>query len=215
MSVEEFEWSSTDESTRQRRLDLYQQEIVQCRLCVDAGHIKSALPIFHGHASARVMVVGQAPAAPVSERPLPYSGATGRTLKDWLERAGFDPAKFYSSFYLTALTKCFPGTNPGGDGDRAPSRHEISLCVPHLKREIELVLPALILPLGRLSITFFVGKAPLSDLVGNVYHRGDAYVLPLPHPSGVSRWLNQPMHRDLLAKAIEHLQRLRETLDLD
>ncbi len=137
MSVEEFEWSSTDESTRQRRLDLYQQDIAQCRLCVDAGHIKSALPIFHGHASARVMVVGQAPAAPVSERPLPYSGATGRTLKDWLERAGFDPAKFYSSFYLTALTKCFPGTNPGGDGDRAPSRHEISLCVPHLKREIE------------------------------------------------------------------------------
>ncbi len=206
---------SLDVEERQRRLAVHQRNVSQCQLCVEAGYIKTALPVFHGHASARVMVVGQAPAAPVPERPLPYSGATGRTLKDWLERAGFDPAKFYSSFYLTALTKCFPGTNLGGDGDRAPSRHEISLCVPHLKREIELVHPALILPLGRLSITFFVGKATLSDLVGNVYRRGDAYVLPLPHPSGVSRWLNQPMHRDLLVQSIKHLQRLRETLNLD
>lgn len=206
---------SLDVEERQRRLAVHQRNVSQCQLCVKAGYIKTALPVFHGHASARVMVVGQAPAAPVPERPLPYSGATGRTLKDWLERAGFDPAKFYSSFYLTALTKCFPGTNLGGDGDRAPSRHEISLCVPHLKREIELVHPALILPLGRLSITFFVGKATLSDLVGNVYRRGDAYVLPLPHPSGVSRWLNQPMHRDLLVQSIKHLQRLRETLNLD
>lgn len=203
-----------DDDGRQSELIAYQRTISQCRHCVDAGYIESALPIFHGKASVRVMVVGQAPAAPVSERPLPYSGATGLTLQGWLERAGFDPAQFHSAFYLTSLTKCFPGSSATGNGDRAPSRHEIRLCLPHLERELELVRPALILPLGRLSISYFVGKAPLSDLVGHVHHRGDAYVVPLPHPSGVSRWLNQSEHRTLLDQAIGHLRRLRGELRL-
>lgn len=199
----------------QRPLDAYQREIALCRRCVDAGHIDAALPVFHGTASARVMVVGQASAAPKDEQPLPYAGATGRTLQGWLARAGFSAEAFYSSFYLTSLTKCFPGSKPGNKGDRAPSRHEIGLCRPHLEGELELVRPILILPLGRLSITYFVGSAPLAGLIGQVFRRGDAYVVPLPHPSGVSHWLNLAEHQALLDAAIEHLRDLRYDLALD
>ncbi len=199
----------------QRRLDSHQRAMSLCRRCVDAGHIETALPVFHGSASARVMIVGQAPAAPRDERPLPYSGATGRTLQGWLARAGFDTEAFYSSFYLTSLTKCFPGSQPGNKGDRAPSQHEIGLCRPHLVQELELVRPNLILPLGRLSITYFIDAAPLAGLIGKVFRRGAAYVVPLPHPSGVSHWLNQAEHQALLDTAIEHLRGLRCTLALD
>jgi uracil-DNA glycosylase family 4 len=200
---------------RQRKLEAHQLNIARCRLCVDAGHIESALPIFHGRASARVMVVGQAPAAPSEECPLPYSGATGKTLQSWLARAGFEPNAFRTSFYLTSLTKCFPGSKPSGKGDRAPSRHEIGLCLPHLERELDLVRPLLILPLGRLAITYFVGVAPLADLVGNVYRRDGAHVVPLPHPSGVSHWLNDAEHQAHLNRAIEQIRRLRSELKLD
>ncbi len=207
--------SFDDVKRRQRLLERYHRQVAGCRLCVDAGHLEKALPIFHGTASTRVMVVGQAPAAPNIELELPFSGATGQTLQVWLGRAGFKPEALHGSFYLTSLTKCFPGSHPTGKGDRPPSRSEISLCTSHLERELELVRPELILPLGRLSISFFVGTAPLTELVGKVHRREDAYVVPLPHPSGVSRWLNDPEHQALLDVALSKLSDVREELHLD
>ncbi|HEX3721713.1 MAG TPA: uracil-DNA glycosylase family protein [Nitrolancea sp.] len=203
-----------DKAERQRLLESFQAELRRCRQCVDAGFLGDAYPVFHGTVASRVMVVGQAPAARNAERPLPYSGATGRTLRTWLERAGFDPEALYTSFYLTSLTKCFPGVSPSGKGDRAPSPAEIALCRTHLERELALVRPELILPLGRLSITYFVGKRPLHELVGQLFRRGDAVILPLPHPSGVSHWLNDDANRALLDAALERLRDLRVDLAL-
>src|SRR6185312_8370228 len=193
-------------------LERFHADLRQCRRCIDSGHLTETYPVFHGTTGSRVMVVGQAPAARNAERPLPYSGATGRTLRSWLERAGFDPADLHTRFYLTSLTKCFPGASPSGKGDRAPSPAEIALCRPHLERELELVQPDLILPLGRLAITYFAGKQPLSALVGQLLRREDALVLPLPHPSGVSHWLNDPANRALLDQAIEQLRAVRVEL---
>ena len=94
---------------RQSALEAVQREIVTCALCVEAGFIPRSLPIFHGHVGQRLMIVGQAPGPSAGERPLPYTGATGRTLQGWLERAGFPPEALHRDFYLTSLTKCFPG----------------------------------------------------------------------------------------------------------
>jgi len=205
---------SGDEGNRQRLLAPFHHELRRCRRCVDAGYLTEAHPVFHGDAASRVMVVGQAPAARNAERPLPYSGASGRTLRAWLDRAGFAPDALHTRFYLTSLTKCFPGASASGKGDRAPSPAEIVLCRSHLERELALVQPELILPLGRLSITYFVGKRPLSALVGQLLRRGSAYVLPLPHPSGVSHWLNDPANRALFEAALERLRELRVELGI-
>jgi len=205
---------SNEVDERQRLLRAHQTRMRACRLCVDAGHIPTSLPVFHGSASARVMIVGQAPAAPIMERPLPYSGASGRTLKSWLLGAGFDPERFYTDFYLTSLTKCFPGSKPGSKGDRAPSRREIDLCRAHLEQELALVCPELIIPLGRLSISYFVGPAPLSRVIGEVFERESSRVLPLPHPSGISHWLNAEAHQALLDAALAKLRDLRLELEL-
>jgi uracil-DNA glycosylase family 4 len=207
--------ATVEVAERQRRLTRYQREMSGCRRCVAAGHLECAFPIFHGNASCRVMVVGQAPAAPSFERRLPYSGATGRTLQRWLDQAGFPSGFLHQRCYLTSLTKCFPGTQQTGKGDRAPSSAEISLCSAHLDQELALVQPELILPLGRLAITRFAGRAPLTVLVGTLHRFNRSAVLPLPHPSGVSHWLNEPEHQALLAQALDHLGRLRMELSLD
>lgn len=192
-----------------------QRAIRACRLCVAAGHIPSAAPILRGNRGARLMVVGQAPAVGAAERPLPYSGATGVTLRGWLERAGFPADALYDPerFYLTSVTKCFPGKATSGGGDRLPSRAEVALCGAHLAAELRLVQPELLLALGRLSIETLVpstrGRA-LAELVGTprpAEHpaAGPALVLPLPHPSGVSRWLNAPEHRALVERGLAWL----------
>lgn len=202
-----------DHTERYLALEAAQPEIAACTLCVDRGFIPSAQPIFHGHAGQRLMIVGQAPGPTAGERPLPYTGATGKTLQRWLAQAGFAEGSLHRDFYLTSLTKCFPGpARHGGKGDRPPSAAEIALCAGHLDREIALVQPEIILALGRLAT---VGLDPsarplsLAELVGTLRpaaRAGHAFLLlPLPHPSGVSRWLNDPAHRARLDAALTEL----------
>ena len=189
-----------------RALAALHGEVAACRQCVAAGFILAAHPIFKGEVGNRVMVVGQAPGALAHERPMPYMGASGRTLRAWLAEAGFDAEALHGRFYLTSLTKCFPGASGSGKGDRAPTAAEIALCRGHLDRQLALVRPELVLALGRLAATALVGPAPLADLVGTLRpaeRAGHRFLtLPLPHPSGVSRWLNDPVNRARHAAAL-------------
>ena len=203
-------------SSDQLALETVQREIAACALCVEAGFIPMSLPIFHGHAEQRLMIVGQAPGPSAGERPLPYTGATGKTLQRWLKRAGFAPGALHHDFYLTSLTKCFPGpaTGTAAKGDRPPSAREIALCARHLDREIALVRPQVVIALGRLAAERLDPTArglPLSDLVGSLRpaeRAGHVFrLLPLPHPSGVSRWLNDPAHMARLDEALAVLRR--------
>ena len=194
--------SLRSEDERDVALRAAQAEIRGCRRCVAAGFIPAARPIFRGHARQRVMVVGQAPATFVAERPTPFSGASGKVLRAWFARAGVPLDEFDDRVYLTSLTKCFPGKSASGKGDRAPSAAEIKLCRGHLEREVALVRPATIVTLGRVAGTAFVGPAPLAALVGTRRETEFAgqrlVVLPLPHPSGVSHWLNDAGNRALV-----------------
>jgi uracil-DNA glycosylase family 4 len=205
-----------DTSHAQVALEAVQREIAACTLCVEAGFIPRSLPIFHGHAAQQLMIVGQAPGPSAGERPLPYTGATGRTLQRWLARAGFPSEALHRDFYLTSLTKCFPGpaTGTGAKGDRPPSAKEIALCARHLDREIVLVRPEIVVSLGRLAaerldptarrlqLTELVGSLRPAERAGHVFR-----LLPLPHPSGVSRWLNDPAHVARLDEALTILRR--------
>lgn len=207
-----------DGAERAADLATLHAEIAGCERCVRAGFIPAAHPIFRGEVGQRLMVVGQAPAAYAHERPAPYSGVTGRTLGRWLEAAGFAPGALHARCYLTSLTKCFPGTSRHGKGDRAPSAAEIALCRGHLDRELALVRPRVVLALGRLAATALLGPAPLAELVGTVREAERAghrfLVVPLPHPSGVSRWLNEAANRARVERALARLGELRVALDL-
>jgi uracil-DNA glycosylase len=55
-----------------------------------------------------------------------------------------------------------------------------------------------------------MGAARLEELIGTHEEREGVYLLPLPHPSGVSRWLNDAAHQTLLARALDHLRSWRE-----
>lgn len=188
-------------------------EVRDCRRCVDAGFIGQANPVFRGMDGHRLMIVGQAPGERGHLNSVPYAGATGVALRSWLERAGFDTEDPFDRFYLTSITKCFPGPSATGKGDRAPSSREIALCATHLGREISIVRPELVLTLGRIAATRLICSDSLSDLVGTVRevsHAGHRFLaLPLPHPSGVSHWLNVHENRCRLDRALARLSDLR------
>jgi uracil-DNA glycosylase len=90
------------------------------------------------------------------------------------------------------------------------------LCRPYLDEELGLVRPRVLALLGGLAIQVFWGPAKLDEIVGTYREEQDGrLLLPLPHPSGASRWLNPPEHQALLAKALEQLNRWRVELRLD
>jgi len=134
----------------------------------------------------------------------------------WMERAGFaSEEQVRRRVYMTSITKCFPGKGKGG-GDRRPSRAEVDLCRPHLDRQLALIKPQLLILVGGLAHERFLPGRPLDTLVGRVFDlsgrevstrmRARPLLVPLPHPSGASRWLNAPENRALLDRALRRLR---------
>ncbi len=197
------------------QLEVVQGAILTCTRCVEAGHLAQANPVFRGHAGLRNMIVGQAPGPRAHVSAVPWSGASGTLLRRWFARAGFAPDRFLDDWYFTSLTKCFPGKARHGAGDRAPSAAERTLCRPHLEAEIGLVRPRLIVTLGRLAAEALIPgtrKLTLRDLVGSSFPvdlgYGSVPLIPLPHPSGVGRWLNDSDNRVLVDEALDRLRAL-------
>lgn len=190
------------------------EEILGCRLCQDAGCLERAHPIVPVPTRGRLMIIGQAPGRLSDERGYHFAGPGGRVLTGWLERAGFPPDYFRHDAYLTSLTRCYPGPGPGGHGDRRPSAEEQRLCRPYLDRELRLLDPAVVLLAGQMAIAAFLPGQRLERLVGTEHRIDGRIFLPFPHPSGVSRWLNDPEHRTLLERAIARLAKAREALGL-
>src|SRR6266571_3805481 len=199
---------------REAALASLQQRIRACRLCQEAGYIPLARPLTNGRVSDRIMVIGQAPGHRSVAKGRSFSGPGGSILQKWLEQAGFPPGYLHEHSYLTSLTRCDPGPNPRGDGDRRPSPEELALCRPFLDAELRLVRPKVILLVGTLAIEAFLGKVRLEDVIGTFQERDGMLLLPLPHPSGVSRWLNHPGHQKLHHRALEILSEWRVTYGL-
>jgi uracil-DNA glycosylase len=164
---------------------------------------------------AKVMIAGQAPGRLTVERALMFGGPSGATLERWLQRAGFAPGALRREVYLTALTRCDPGRGASGRGDRKPSPAEVALCHPFLERELAIVRPRVILLVGGMAITLFLGSAQLESMVGELFERGGITLIPLPHPSGVNRWLNDPAHQRLVERALARLAALREAWEAE
>lgn len=192
------------------------KEMRTCQKCRDAGYEITPGAVFSGPLSARVMIIGQAPGVTECEFKRPFNGTSGTRLFRWLAEAGWDEDEFRACQYMSAITKCYPGKDKGGKGDRVPSRAEQKLCRSFLDRELALVTPEVIVPVGRLAIELFYGRRfKLVDVVGTSKQDDQGHsIVPLPHPSGASLWLNQPAHQARVTQALTILRHLKEKLDL-
>ena len=184
-----------------------------CRACAEAGYPLESLPVVQPYTGQRAYIHGQAPGALEGEQRLPWRGRAGRTLRRWLE---LDEDDFYATFYCASVTRCYPGKSPSGSGDRTPTTREQELCAFWREWELRLIRPELILVVGGLSARRLLGVSNLADCIGRRFNLNGVVAIPLPHPSGTSRWLNDPANRERLADALAvvkgELGRLRTAL---
>ena len=164
---------------RWRSLDALLATVRACRAC-EADLPLGPRPVLQAHASARVLIVGQAPGRRVHETGIPWNDASGRRLRDWI---GVSEAAFYDAtrIAIVPMAYCYPGRGAGGDLPPRPECAELWLShlLAHLPR-IELTLL-----IGHHAQRHFLGsrrKPTLAATVSAWREYAPAY-LPLPHPS--------------------------------
>lgn len=187
----------------ERALDTHCERLSACRRCALAPGV---MPIVSLARAPRAMLVGQAPGKTEMGGGRAFAGRAGKTLFQWLERAGLDEPTARKLLYIAAITRCYPGPHPSGRGDRVPSPAERARCGDWLADELRIIRPSVIIPVGRLAIDRFLGARSLDEVVGREHHveheGGRSIVIPLPHPSGASSWIHPPEHRKLLERSL-------------
>jgi uracil-DNA glycosylase len=184
-----------------RLIEEHQTALRACRRCANMYRP----PIVGSALASKVLLVGQAPGDKEPALGRPFAWTAGKQLFKWFAPLGLNEEQFRARVYIAATCRCFPGKNPKG-GDRVPSPEEVSNCRPWLEREIELLRPALIIPVGRLAIEQFLPARPLVEQVGEPFQvqRGTLRidVIALPHPSGASTWPRAEPGKSLTARAL-------------
>jgi len=187
-----------------RSIRSLQRDNARCRACLEAGFQIESWPVSAPLHGQRAYLYGQAPGIVEGQERLPWRGRAGQTLRRWLELEGDE---LYERFYCASVTRCYPGRPASGRGDRTPTLREQDLCAYWRDRELELLRPELIVTVGGLALKRMLGIGTLTDAIGKSFTRGDAIVIPLPHPSGASGWLNDRANRARLGKGLTHVKR--------
>jgi uracil-DNA glycosylase len=150
-----------------------------------------------GPAQAEVMLVGEAPGRQEDETGRPFVGAAGRFLDRLLETAGLAR----DQVFITNVLKARP------PGNRSPKAPEVAHSRPWLERQVELVDPLLVVPLGRHAIDIFLPGRKITQSRGQLVLAGGRAVYPTLHPSAAVRVeaLRHQIHDDFaaLATAVE------------
>ena len=190
------------------------RHVTQLRGCRDCSEMIG--PVVTGEpVVSPVMLIGQAPGVREGPAGKPFAWTAGKTMFGWFASLGptlgLSEEAFRRRVYMAAVCRCFPGKAKGG-GDRVPSADEIARCGRHLEKELALLRPRLVIPVGKLAIAQLVPD--VDQLAGIVGQRRQAEragarfdVIALPHPSGASTWHRMEPGKTLLARALAEIGR--------
>ena len=161
-------------------LDALYAEIRACRLC--APHLPlGPRPVVRGAASARLLIISQAPGTKVHETGLSFNDRSGDRLRQWL---GIDRTVFYDEtrVAIVGMGFCYPGRD--GKGGDLPPRPE---CAPRWHAPVLRLLPKIELTLliGSYAIEYYLAGPKRRSMAETVAAWRDFLPrsLPLPHPS--------------------------------
>ena len=130
-----------------------------------------------GAPDADVLLLGEAPGASEDELGRPFVGRAGKLLDELLAEIALDRA----AVYITNVLKARPPCN------RDPRPDEVAHSMPWLERQLELIRPRLVVPLGRHALAHFVPGGKISLLHGQVVAAGERTLYPMYHPAAALR----------------------------
>jgi len=132
-----------------------------------------------GDEKAQWMLVGEAPGSEEDRQGEPFVGQAGKLLDNMLAAISLQRGK---NVYIANVLKCRP------PGNRNPEPDEVAKCSPHLRRQIELIEPKLILAMGRFAAQTLLGTdATIASLRGKLHSYLGVPLIVTYHPAYLLR----------------------------
>ncbi|MEM2884947.1 MAG: uracil-DNA glycosylase [Thermoproteota archaeon] len=153
-------------------LDEVARQVATCRLCPLSKTRTNAVP-GEGPGDAKVMFVGEAPGYSEDVQGRPFVGLAGQLLGELLESIGIERG----DVFITNVVKCRPPNN------RPPRVSERNACMPYLERQIKLIRPSIICPMGNSALSALVGRRSVGEAHGKAIEKGGVLYVPLYHPA--------------------------------
>ncbi len=178
----------------------------QAKTCVACGLSQSRTQVVFGEGNpdAKLMIVGEGPGEDEDLQGRPFVGRSGQLLDKILEAAGIPR----SSVYIANIVKCRPPQN------RVPEPLEAKICTSlWLNKQILLIKPQIIIPLGATALEFFAGeKLSITKVRGKFFEWQGIQIFPMFHPAYLlrnpSREVGSPKHLTW-----QDIQLVKKTLD--
>ena len=167
---------------RRAALEAISAEVRTCTRCRLASGRTNAVP-GEGSPDTEVVLIGEAPGFNEDRLGRPFIGRAGDLLVKLLGSIEWRR----DDVFITNVVKCRPPDN------RDPEPDEVEACAPYLKRQLEILDPALIVTLGRHSMGRFMPGARISQAHGTTASvdpasgAGDATVFAMYHPAAALR----------------------------
>ena len=139
--------------------------------------LKTNLVFGEGNPDCQVLFIGEAPGAVEDELVRPFVGRSGQLLRKNIRSLVWKE----EDVYITNIVKRRPPEN------RDPLPEEITAYKPYLTRQIEIIKPKIIVPLGRFSMNYFLPKAKITRDQGHLFQSGKWFVAPMFHPAAALR----------------------------
>src|SRR3990167_5290681 len=130
-----------------------------------------------GNPDCEVLFIGEAPGAIEDQQIRPFVGRSGQLLRKSIRQINWKE----EDVYITNIVKRRPPEN------RDPLPEEILAYKPYLTRQIEIINPKIIVPLGRFSMNYFLPNAKITRDQGKLFKAGNWFVAPMFHPSAALR----------------------------
>jgi uracil-DNA glycosylase family 4 len=153
-------------------LDQVAKEVIACRLCPLSECRRNAVP-GEGSPHAKVMIVGEAPGYNEDIQGRPFVGSAGQLLNELLGSIGLRR----EGIFITNIIKCRPPEN------RPPRVSERKACRPYLLRQLSLVGPAIVCPMGNAALSSLVGQRSIGESHAQPIDKEGIVYLPLYHPA--------------------------------
>lgn len=159
---------------KQQLLDQITADMLERNVCPDLAKTATNIVPGGGNPNADIMFVGEAPGRNEDITGEPFVGAAGKILERLLESIGLTR----DDVFITSIVKYRPPNN------RDPKPQEKAAFLPYLVRQIEVIQPRLICPLGRHGMESFLPGAKIGEVHGKLQRDAEGrHVLPLFHPA--------------------------------
>jgi DNA polymerase len=167
--------------TKTKKMFQITSEARSCLNCA-LGENRKNVVLGTGNLDADIVLIGEAPGRKEDESGLPFVGSAGKLLNNLLDSVGIER----NDIFIGNILKCRP------PGNRRPKRSELDACEGYLKRQLEIIEPKVIAPMGNSALKYFQELFELDKLVigethGQVYivdaSWGKVFLIPLYHPA--------------------------------